>query len=285
MKRIFVAAIVFVLCVIPAVALAGQQQAVKEKPDPPDNAGVMRAQVFQVTNFAPSQLIDALKPLTSPGSSALIIDNNATKTISVRDFPENLAAIEAAIKILDKPASRMTPETRIDIDFQINLIAASNEGDDKDTGTPPALVPVVAQLRRTLGFKSYRFVTALAQRARSRGEASASGVIPNPFPTGPGAPQPAEYQFVLRSIDGTVTGTGPATLTVDRFSFSLMLPTVTNPRAAAAGTQAEVPGSQRLSISTSLALREGEQVVVGSSAAGVGNASIIVVLSFRRAGS
>jgi hypothetical protein len=88
----------------------------------------------------------------------------------------------------------------------------------------------------------------------------------------------------LRSVDVAAPATGPATLTVDVFSFSLTLPTVPKPRETAAGAQADVSGGQRLGISTSLALREGEQVVVGSSAAGVGNASIIVVLSFRRAG-
>lgn len=284
MKQITVAAIVLVLCVGPSAAQTGQQ-ASKEKPAPQENAPVMRAQVFQVTNFAPSLLVDALRPLSSMGISSMIVANDSTKTITVRDYPENMAAIEAAIRLLDKPASRIAPEPRIDVDIQISLIAASNEAGEKDIGTPAALVPVVEQLRRTLGFKSYRFVTTLTQRARSRAVTGASGMIPSPFPSGPGRPSPGQYEYDLRSVDVTVPATGPATLSVDRFSFFLTLPTVTNPREAAEGKQAESPGTHRLGITTSLALREGEQVVVGSSAAGVGDGSIIVVLSFRRAGS
>lgn len=74
---------------------------------------------------------------------------------------------------------------------------------------------------------------------------------------------------------------GAPTATV-QFEFSLALSRVTNQARVNVGAETPSFDTQRISISTGLTFREGEQVVVGTSSAGEGDKSIIVVLTMRR---
>src|SRR5262245_24186161 len=59
--------------------------------------------MFQLKHREPNTLRDVLKLLGSGYKGATISVNQEFKTITVRDFPENLAIIEEAINRLDIP--------------------------------------------------------------------------------------------------------------------------------------------------------------------------------------
>ena len=67
-----------------------------------------------------------------------------------------------------------------------------------------------------------------------------------------------------------------------QLEFSLALSRLTNQARVNVGVETPNIESQRISISTGLTFREGEQVVVGTSSAGEGDKSIIVVLTMAR---
>src|SRR5687767_4678994 len=59
--------------------------------------------VFDVKNRDPQSLVRVHAPLTSGFRGAVVSANPEFRTISVRDFPENIAVIEEAIRRLDTP--------------------------------------------------------------------------------------------------------------------------------------------------------------------------------------
>jgi hypothetical protein len=81
--------------------------------------------------------------------SALSI-NNDLHTITVRDFPENLAAIEGAIARLDH-ATADAP----DIEMKISVLIGSKTPLAGAASVPDELAPVVKQLESTLRYAHY----------------------------------------------------------------------------------------------------------------------------------
>src|SRR5205085_12701117 len=59
--------------------------------------------VFDIKNRNPQSLARVLFPLTSGFKGATVSPNEEFRTITVRDFPENIAVIEEAIRRLDTP--------------------------------------------------------------------------------------------------------------------------------------------------------------------------------------
>src|SRR6266853_929176 len=64
-----------------------------------------KSKVFTINHRDPSSLGALLSPLLSGFKGVMIRANPEFKTLTVRDFPENLATIEEAIKRLDAPAA------------------------------------------------------------------------------------------------------------------------------------------------------------------------------------
>src|SRR5215217_875069 len=103
--------------------------------------------VFDVKNRDPQSLVRVLSPLTSGFRGAVVTANPEFRTISVRDFPENIAVIEEAIRRLD------TPEVaRPSVEFQVHMLVASNE-EALPNRYPAELAGAVKQLQSTLGYK------------------------------------------------------------------------------------------------------------------------------------
>lgn len=287
LKQVTLVVLAIVLAV-PSAALARPQSTQSGNKDAVAGKE-MQARMFQLTYKNPGNVVKALEPLTSDGQSGkpMIVANDSTMTISVRDFPENLAAIEAAIKLFDKPDPPRAGPARVDsVDVQISLIAASNDEGLKETAIPAALSPVFEQLRRTLNFKRYRFMTTLTQRMRaglSSGQ-GASGSIADPFTTGIAGDRPAQYDYKLVQPYISTYESGPSKATV-QLEFNIVLSSLTNAAQVNVGIATPTFDSQRIGISTGLAFREGEQVVVGTTSAGTGDKSIIIVLTMTRAGT
>src|SRR6185503_7272281 len=86
--------------------------------------------VFTIQNRDPRQIASSIKLLGSGFKGADLAVNYELRTIIVRDFSENLAAMEEAIKRLDLPVSPAS-----DIEMKISVLIASK------TALPSESVP------------------------------------------------------------------------------------------------------------------------------------------------
>jgi hypothetical protein len=254
-RRLILSTLVIMLA-LPLVALA--QEPIKE---PPAGAVPVRettSRMLQLRYVSPSDMTGAVRPLASMRGA--VMPNDKTMTITVRDLPENVDVIAAAIKLLDQPKPPSAP-----LEFQISLLAATSTDGGTGPQMPAALTAVVRQLEKTLAFKHYRYITTVTQRGQEHGVATGSGAIADLLATGEQRPVIARYKYGLSDLAMVPNSSGPATFSVN-FDFSISVP-------------------QDVGMRTSLTIREGEQVVVGTSSAGDGDKSIIVVLSVRRVGA
>src|ERR1044072_5490825 len=109
--------------IIIALLLAASTAALaQEKKAAPDLTSVrdLKSHVFEIKNRDPRVIADAIRLLGSGIGNAGLSINTELKTITVRDFPENIATMEEAIKRLDQPAPA-TP----DIEFKISVLIGS----------------------------------------------------------------------------------------------------------------------------------------------------------------
>lgn len=248
---------------------AAQPKAPEPDPDPA-MLRAMKSKVFEVKHRSPSYLSRSLGALGSGvrGSRMITTEYSGLNTLTVRDFPENLAAIEEALKRLDVPSA--TQQT-LDVELTLQVLFAS-KGPVPEAGLPADLQEVVKQLKNTLTYRGYILAASFTQRVgvngdrtiQGRGQLEASALAPGEAKDAPllfvdwesdrgvslesGAPDSARYllrkfQFWLRERRGTV--------------------------------------SENLArIETGITLKEGEKVVVGTSV--IKDRGLIVVLSARR---
>ncbi|HEY1404129.1 MAG TPA: hypothetical protein VGB05_08395, partial [Pyrinomonadaceae bacterium] len=101
-------AIVVLTLALGCAHVAAAQQADNQSPAPaaPDNTVShtnFKNRVFEVKHREPDTLLSVLRLLTSGHKGAQISANRPFKTITVRDFPENIVSIEETLKRLDTP--------------------------------------------------------------------------------------------------------------------------------------------------------------------------------------
>jgi type II secretory pathway component GspD/PulD (secretin) len=213
-----------------------------------------KSRVFDVKYRDATSLAQVLRNLGSGFKGATLQSNSEFKTITVRDFPENLATMEEAIKRLDAAA---TPRPNIELHFHV--LIASNAG----TSTPdmPAeLKEVLTQLRGTLNYRNYELVASIVQRlTETRELLQGSGVaeVPALNPSTPNISTP--YEYYLRNVSLVANLAGAPTVQINEFSFK---------------TQTSTEQSR---IQTALNLKDGEKVVVGT--ATLRNRALVLVLT------
>lgn len=249
--------------------LRAPMAAASDEPDPAV-LKAMKSQVFVLQHRDAGQLADILRPLGSGIKGARMSSTNAHgfNAISVRDFPENLAAIGAAIQRLDVPA---TVQAVPDVELHIQVLFASKqvvpEGD-----LPKDLESVVKSLRSTLGFRGYTLAASLSQRVCLNGDRSIQGrgqIEGNAL--GLGTPkEPRTLVFEWESDRGIALegpADGPSSFAMRKFQFTLK----------------DADTNRNLAeLETGLTLKENEHVVVGTSV--VKSHGVIVVISIRKAG-
>ncbi|MEJ7710454.1 MAG: secretin N-terminal domain-containing protein [Pyrinomonadaceae bacterium] len=87
--------------------------------------------MFDVKNRDPQSLVSVLSGLGSGSLGTAMTPNRDFKTLTVRDFPENLASIEEALKRLDTPqAADIGLEIRIHVFIASNIEGAVNSHPD-----------------------------------------------------------------------------------------------------------------------------------------------------------
>jgi hypothetical protein len=239
----------------PAVANRGQEY-VEEKG--------FKGRIFDIKHRDPGSLIRAVQPLGSGFRGATMSFNQETRTLSVRDFPENIATIEEALKRLDVPEA-----PRPDIEFSINVLIGSN-GPSSSSEYPQELSDVVQQLKLALKYHSYGLMTAAIHRTKEgRDGVGNTGVAESklfsvPQPEG----SPTFYSYNLNDIT-LDNSPGAMSITIGRLSFNMRIP-------LNVGSTIQY---ENVGFKSPVSLRQGEKVVVGSTT--MGDKALIVVISAK----
>ncbi|HZH90642.1 MAG TPA: hypothetical protein VEX70_08525 [Pyrinomonadaceae bacterium] len=260
-KLRIVAAFVFALgCVHVAAA---QQADTQQTPEPQDKFVThtnFKNRVFELKYRDPETLYSVISLLTSGHKGAQASYNRNFKTLTVRDFPENIATIEEALKRLDTPDA-----PRPDIELRMHVLIASNAASGANQ-YPADLRDVIGQLQATLNFKSYHLLTSILQRAKDRpglspGIVQGEGVAQLNLP-GENAPRDFNYNFQASSLTLSTTPAGVTTVQLGHFTFGIN---------GKEGYKAIVRGD--------VGVRDGEKVVVGT--AGLRDKALILVLTAK----
>src|SRR5437762_2539870 len=119
-----------------------------------------RTKMFEVHNGNAREIARAIRTLGSGTPGSEINFSEETRTVTVRDFPENVATIEEAIGRLDK-AAPVAP----DVELKISLLIGSKNA-LPGPAVPEDLVPVVKQLQNTLRYSHYGLLAANIHHTR-----------------------------------------------------------------------------------------------------------------------
>ena len=219
----------------------------------------LKSGLFDVRHRDPASLVPVLMPLGSGVKGAIVMASRDFNAISVRDFPENIATIEAAIKRLDVPQP-----PRAALDLRLHVLLASPTPTAGPQELPVEIRPAVTQLQSAFNFKGIRMLTPIVQRVMEGRETTyGSGRVADPFRTvGPGGGQDPviSYQYHIGSIARSTDDAGRVRYVLEKFDFQM---------GASAGT----------TIRSDISLREGEHVVVGTAA--LGGHALVLVLSLN----
>lgn len=257
---------VFIFCLAFASTALGQQSTPTPQPaqTSPESRYGLKNRVFEIKYRDPDSLISVLKLLGS-GAGAMSVSNEYN-TITVRDFPENLATIEEAIRRLDTPAPP-TPG----IEFHVHILIATNAATSVNQ-FPSELNDVIKQLQTTLSYKNYYVMTSAVLRTKE-GSAGVEnkGVADFKLMTeGAASKSPIIYVYSARQVK--IDGSAPSSsaIQIGRFSFSMKIPIETSPG---------VINYESVGFETPVNMREGERVVVGTTT--MQDKGLIVVLSAK----
>jgi Bacterial type II/III secretion system short domain len=237
----------------------------KATPKPPDYVEEkgFKGRVFEIKYRDPNGLLQVMRPLGSGFKGATMSVEREFNTLTVRDFPENIASIEEAIKRLDTPQA-----PRPDIEFSVHVLIASNLPGGPE-GYPAELGDVVKQLKSALKYKSYSLMTSAVHRAKEGpGGVRNSGVAEsNLFSSVPTPPNPIFYEYSLQSI--SIDSAAGAAVQVGELRFNMRVP-------LNLGTSVQY---QDVGFRSPVGLRQGEKVVVGSTT--MGDKGLVVVVSAK----
>ena len=230
---------------------AGDKEHDKERDeDRPTEKMGLKSRVFEIKNRATEDLMKVIRPLTSGIKGTSIVESSEFRTITVRDFPENVAAIDEALRRLDVPRP-----ARSDIELRIRVLIAGSNGASQ---YPGELEPVVKQLHATLAYKSYYQIASITHRVKSGSGAKGKGVTTVTPPVASEAGS-MNYSYSFEDVGLAPPGAGPTVVQIRRLSYWI--------------------GGKPLGdaeINTGLSLREGEKVVVGT--ASLKDRAMILVL-------
>jgi len=243
---------------------AAQPAPARERDDVEEKG--FKARIFEIKYRDPQTISQVIAPLGSGFKGATISSNHDFRTITVRDFPENIATMEEAIKRLDVPEP-----PRADIEFHVHILIAS---DAPTTGEeiPAELNDAIKQMKDTLKYKTYRLMTSSILRAKERaGNLDSNGVVDSKLfslEIPPGNPIFYDYVLGFPSLDSRATG--GTTIQVQQLNFRMRIP-------LASGTSNIQ--YQNVGFQTPVSLHEGEKVVVGTTT--MGDKGLVVVVSAR----
>jgi hypothetical protein len=254
MKRILLA-----LALVLALPLTAQE-APRQPNEPADLH--LRSKVFEVHNRDPHDIADAVRLLGSGGVGAGMGVNTQLRTITVRDFPENIATIEEAIKRLDVPAAATTEAS-----LRTWIVIGSKTPIPNAQPLPEDLDAVVKELRSTLQYSHYALMAANVSRISRGIQAENSGIAEaSSIGMTPREGQPIVYSYRMRE-PMIVTNGDRAGVSSAGFRFAMRFPIDTGK-----GIQYQDVGFE-----TPVTVRDKEKVVIGTTT--MGDKALIVIVT------
>jgi hypothetical protein len=255
MKRLFL-----ILLLTTATALAQDKKA---EPDY-NTTREFKNKIFEIKNRDPRVVAQSVRLLGSGFKGADLSVSTELKTISVRDFPENIATIEEAIKRLDQPVAEGP-----DIEMKISVLIGSKAPLTTNTASiPDDLEPVIKQLQSTLRYSHYGLMTATVQRTKPGHGIEGSGVAePAILGMTVREDRPIFYSYSFSQISLGPSSARP-TIEIENVNFSMRVPV-----AVSNGTVQY----QNVGFQTPVSLREKEKVVLGTTT--MGDKAVIVVVT------
>jgi hypothetical protein len=250
-------------------------QAPATEPDPA-TLRAMKSKVFVIQHRDPFRLETSLGPLGSGIKGARMngSKDEGFNTITVRDFPENLAAIEEAIKRLDVPSAAHQAQ---DVELHVQVLFASKQPVIEGS-VPEELQGVIKSLKSSLAYRSYILAASFVQRwdPSSGRQIEGKGQIDGSKLALGTTKEPSQLRLKWTASpnrDQQVQAGSP--LQVPKFQFEA------TEEYDYSDTKGSRSGTRTLAqMETSLTLKDGEHVVVGTTM--VKDHGLIVVLSVRR---
>lgn len=225
-----------------------------------------KSKVFELKHREAHVLADSVRALGSGFKGSVISSNRDLATITVRDFPENLAAIEEALKRLDTPEARQ-PDVRL----RLYVVVATPF--PQSGPIPDELKDVIPALRSTLSYKGFEQAATFEQRVKD-GTRDVEGAGVGSTPTSTAARAPMQIEYKIRKVAVDTSGPGPALVRLEGFSFGAL-------HVKPSGTAVdEYQG--RAQIRTDLTVKDGEKVVVGTSALKDKGLIVVVVATLQK---
>ncbi|HYN84045.1 MAG TPA: secretin N-terminal domain-containing protein [Pyrinomonadaceae bacterium] len=226
--------------------------------------GSFRTRIFEVKHRNPETLYSVLQVLGSGAGGTAITTNRELRTIAVRDFPENLAVIEEAIRRLDMPEP-----ARPDIELRVYILIASNT-EGAGGQLPPELSDIARQLQSTLFHKNYSLMSSQLLRAKDgRQGLSNKGVaeLKLAVPTAP-TNTPIFYNYEVGPITVEDAGSAAPKVQIANFNFSIRVP------LSLGGQEVRF---ENVGFNAPVSLRSGERIVAGTTS--MQEKSVVVVLA------
>jgi hypothetical protein len=224
---------------------------------------IFQNRVFDIRNRDPLSLARVLAPLTSGFRGAVVSPNQEFRTISVRDFPENIAVIEEAIRRLDTPEA-----TRPSVEFRVHMLVASND-ETVMNHYPAELAGVVKQLQASLGYKNFSLMgSQLVRGKEQRGDISNRGVADLKLANDtPASKNPVYYSYNINGVLLDNAG-GLPRVQVEQFILEMRVPVWLG---------GDKMAYESVGFKNPVSLREGEKVVAGTIS--IADKNVVVILS------
>ena len=224
-----------------------------------------KTKIIEVKYRDPRSIYVAIRGLGSGFKGARIDADSSFNIVTIRDFPENIAVMEEAIKRLDTPQP-----ARPDVEIHVHVLIASNAA-IASAERPAELNDVIKQLQSTLTYKNYSLMTSAIQRTKEgRNGVSNKGVAESKlFNVEANQGSPIFYEYVLDPVSIEMGAPGETKVQIGTFSFNMRIPL-----NLGSSIQYENVGFR-----TPVSVREGEKVVVGTTT--MGDKGLIVVLTAK----
>ena len=219
-----------------------------------------KTKVFILQHRDPRLILAAVKLLGSGFKGSDLNTNPELRTLTVRDFPENIAAIEEAIGRLDKPAP-VAP----DMELKISVLIGSKTPLATAASAPDDLAPVIKQLQSTLSYGHYGLLATTVHRSKTGIGIEGSGVAESALLGVKASASPMFYSYKLRGVS-----VGADKLDVDDFEFSMRVPL-----DLGTGTVTY----QNVGFQTAVAVKQGEKVVIGTTT--MNDKALVVVVTAK----
>ncbi|MFN0120578.1 MAG: secretin N-terminal domain-containing protein [Blastocatellia bacterium] len=238
-----------------------------------DGYAGLEVAIVEIKHQSAERIAEVIRILQSP--RGLVMSHPALRRITIRDYPENVLKIKAAIERLDVNERASTGQTPENHEVQLYLIATSRSSTVK-SDLPAGLEPVINQLQETLRYKGYRYITTFLNRVIEHDGVNGSGITDPMFPLAKDDNSKSFYKYSY-NVMPNVDAAGKKTLRLHNFSFQVSTPILVGNSTGTNNIQ-----YQDVGIKTAVQLREGEKVVVGTANLGSSDEAMIVVVAAKR---